>query len=211
MKRLKDIGERAKTGSTVSQRRCSVVSWSDVTLRSETTRVTCIPRDESLIRPARGSSVTSLADLDPVPFGHPLNAERPAAARAKRVLGVRPHALMIFFLLASQASALRAQMGRVEMPPCSSGPEIYRNVARVRDAGVALQVQLQTPINAPPTEGHRRSIEAANAHNALVRQIYAHPGWTPDDVAQRWLNRCKAYESRAHKDEHPVVVVNSLE
>nr|WP_063574209.1 hypothetical protein [Luteibacter rhizovicinus] len=53
---------------------------------------------------------------------------------------------MIFFLLVSQASLLHAQMGRVEMPPCSSGPEIYGNVTRVRDAGMALQVQLQTPI-----------------------------------------------------------------
>lgn len=168
----KDAGDRATTAGTGPQLRRSVVSSSDVTLRSE------VPR---------------------------------AAARAKRVVGVRPHKFAIFFLLVSQASLLHAQMGRVEMPPCSSGPEIYRNVARVRDAGIAPQVQLQTPINAPPTEGHRRSIEAANAHNRLVRQIYAHPGWTPDDVAQRWLNRCKAYESRTYKDEHPVVVVNSLE
>jgi hypothetical protein len=143
---------------------------------------------------------------------HTSNTEGECAmVRLTEVIGMRTRKPVVFFFLLSQASLLQAQMGRVEMPPCSSGPEIYRNIARVRDAGIALETQLQTPIDAPPTEGHRRSFEAANAHNKLVRQIYAHPGWTPDDVALRWLNHCKAYESRAHKDQHPVVVVHSLE
>jgi len=119
--------------------------------------------------------------------------------------------VLIIFLLASQAPIVRARMGTVILPPCSSGPEIYRNVARTRDAGIAAQTQLQAPIEAATPEGHRRSVTATNTHNKLVHQIYAHPSWTPDDVAERWLSHCRAYESRASKDDHPVVVVTSLE
>lgn len=99
----------------------------------------------------------------------------------------------------------------VTLPACSSGPDIYRNVARERDAGYPISTQLHTPISAATPSGHQRSVISAQTHNKLVHEIYAHLGWSPNEVAQRWLERCRIFESHARKGDHPVVVVDSLQ
>lgn len=164
------------------------------------------------IPPKTAFAKVSLRAIDPSPIGTSPNSQLLVVCRLEQTSPFTCLKLAMILFLASHAPLLQAQIGTtVALPPCSSGPEIYRNVARERDAGYAIQTQLHSPVNGATPEGHRRSITATNTHNRLVRQIYAHIDWTPDDVAERWLNKCKAYESRAVKDDHPVVVVTSLE
>jgi hypothetical protein len=99
----------------------------------------------------------------------------------------------------------------VREPYCARGPEIYRNVAKDRDSGHRKEYDYREWVVGPPGPNQNRSRVEAEQHNKLVREIYAHPEWSPDEVAKRWLTQCKAHLDRRTNDGAPWVIVDTLE
>ncbi|WP_429200075.1 hypothetical protein [Luteibacter sp. W1I16] len=140
------------------------------------------------------------------------NSEKSASKVCSERPMQRAFTVLILSLTGVAIPVSHGQSGMaVTLSACSSGPQIYRNVARERDAGYPISTQLHTPISAATPSGHQRSVISAQTHNKLVHEIYAHAGWSPDEVAQRWLERCRIFESHARKGDHSVVVVDSLQ
>ena len=100
---------------------------------------------------------------------------------------------------------------QIHLPPCNAGPAIYAAVARRRDQGRAIQSQLEKVIEGPPGSTADLSRTQVDLHNHLVREIYEHPNWTPDEVAHRWRIRCEKQVADPKKRLPQEVVVGTLE
>lgn len=123
-----------------------------------------------------------------------------------------PKVACAFFL----ASAVSAAQGIVPLPTvrqpwCAAGPDIYKDVAKIRDSGLKKEANYHQWTLGPPGPNQNRAKVEAEQHNKLVREIYAHPEWTPDEVAQRWLQQCKAHLDRRTNGGAPWVIVDTLE
>lgn len=98
----------------------------------------------------------------------------------------------------------------IRLPLCADGSDIYAGVARRRDRGRPMESQLETPIPPPPGSSIDLSGVQTRAHNRLVREIYGHPQWTPDEVAERWQERCKTNRGKPKSKENSMIVVDTL-
>lgn len=113
--------------------------------------------------------------------------------------------------LGATAAEIQIPKMQIHLPPCNAGPEIYAAVARRRDQGRAMPTQLRKAIEGPSGSTAHLSHIQVDLHNRLVREIYAHPDWTPDEVAHRWLIRCKKNMEDPKKHLPSGVVVETLE
>jgi hypothetical protein len=99
----------------------------------------------------------------------------------------------------------------VKVPYCESGPRIYRSVAVDRDAGYKKELNYHEWFVASPGPNRDRSRLEAEQHHKLVREIYRHPEWSPDEVAARWLKQCEAHSGRRTNGGAPWIIVDTLE
>lgn len=99
---------------------------------------------------------------------------------------------------------------RVHLPTCYAGPDTYAGVTRRRDQGRPMDTQFQKAVLPPPGSSVDLSAIQTRVHNRLVREIYEHPEWTPDEVAKRWLDRCKANTQNPNAHLPPTIGVETL-
>lgn len=102
-------------------------------------------------------------------------------------------------------------LSTVRTPTCAIGPTTYRNVARDRDSGHRKEFDYMAWAVGPPGPDKDRARVEAEQHNKLVREIYAHPEWSPDEVAERWRRQCKAHSDRRTNGGAPWIIVDTLE
>lgn len=86
-------------------------------------------------------------------------------------------------------SSHRPSLTLITAPPCQDGMTLYGKVARRRDAGKPIDQSITTIVIRNPSADRVRKAEVANG---IVREIYARPDWTPNEVESRYLGRCNA-------------------
>ena len=93
----------------------------------------------------------------------------------------------------------------IQLPRCQGVERSYAAVATARDKGLPIEQRIRVV----PQDNTNGAAVAAKAHNRIVREIYSHREWTPEEVADRWLTRCRA-DTENHGPIPPTVSVQTL-